>query len=212
MHDLEQLNRGHVAVKALLSRLLSRLKTAQPSDFHDLGADPPKTDRERPVRPRRDHDRAEHLLRVRTAARARRRQNATRKRRCCCAPVRPPTRISKRSSRIICRELLADGFRVIDRRSAQGERCAPIGAARKCPRPPGQLRICGQLSDRDVAAEYQKHEIVWVHSLREGFGRCVVEGRLAGSRVICTNIPEFAELRADARSSRLISTKTRPSS
>jgi hypothetical protein len=59
----------------------------------------------------------------------------------------------------------------------------------------GQLRLCGQLSDQEVAAEYQKHEIVWVHSLREGFGRCVVEGRLAGSRVLCTNIPEFAELR-----------------
>jgi hypothetical protein len=59
----------------------------------------------------------------------------------------------------------------------------------------GQLRICGQLSDRDVADEYQKHGIVWVHSLREGFGRCVVEGRLAGSRVICTDIPEFAGLR-----------------
>jgi hypothetical protein len=62
----------------------------------------------------------------------------------------------------------------------------------------GQLRLCGQLSDREVAAEYQKHDIVWVHSLREGFGRCVVEGRLAGSRVICTAIPEFAELRDDA--------------
>jgi hypothetical protein len=59
----------------------------------------------------------------------------------------------------------------------------------------GQLRICGQLTDAEVAAEYQKHEIVWVHSQREGFGRCVVEGRLAGSRVICTNIPEFSELR-----------------
>lgn len=59
----------------------------------------------------------------------------------------------------------------------------------------GQLRLCGQLSDGEVAAEYQRHEIVWVHSLREGFGRCVVEGRLAGSRVICTNIPEFAGLR-----------------
>ena len=58
----------------------------------------------------------------------------------------------------------------------------------------GQLRFCGQLSDGEVAAEYQKHEIVWVHSLREGFGRCVVEGRLAGSRVVCTDIPEFAEL------------------
>ena len=61
----------------------------------------------------------------------------------------------------------------------------------------GQLRVCGQMSDRDAAAEYQRHEIVWVHSRREGFGRCVVEGRLAGSRVICTNIPEFAELRDD---------------
>jgi glycosyltransferase involved in cell wall biosynthesis len=58
----------------------------------------------------------------------------------------------------------------------------------------GQLRLCGQLSDRDVAAEYRKHEIVWVHSLREGFGRCVVEGRLAGCRVICTDIPEFTKL------------------
>jgi hypothetical protein len=61
----------------------------------------------------------------------------------------------------------------------------------------GQLRLCGQLSDREVAAEYRKHEIVWVHSLREGFGRCVVEGRLAGGRVICTDIPEFIELRDD---------------
>lgn len=59
----------------------------------------------------------------------------------------------------------------------------------------GALRVYGQLADREVAAAYQAHEIVWVHSLREGFGRCVVEGRLAGSRVICTNIPEFAELR-----------------
>jgi hypothetical protein len=58
----------------------------------------------------------------------------------------------------------------------------------------GQLRLCGQLTDAEVAAEYKKHEIVWVHSRREGFGRCVVEGRLAGSRVICTNIPEFTEL------------------
>jgi glycosyltransferase involved in cell wall biosynthesis len=63
----------------------------------------------------------------------------------------------------------------------------------------GRLRICGRLSDPDVALEYQKHEIVWVHALREGFGRCVVEGRLAGSRVVCTNIPEFADMRAQMR-------------
>jgi hypothetical protein len=59
----------------------------------------------------------------------------------------------------------------------------------------GQLRLCGQLSDRQVANEYLSHSIVWVHSLREGFGRCVVEGRLAGGRVIATDIPEFAALR-----------------
>jgi glycosyltransferase involved in cell wall biosynthesis len=61
----------------------------------------------------------------------------------------------------------------------------------------GQLRICGPLSDRQVAREYCAHAIVWVHSLREGFGRSVVEGRLAGSRVIATDIPEFAGLRDD---------------
>ena len=59
----------------------------------------------------------------------------------------------------------------------------------------GQLRICGRLSDGAVADSYRAHRLVWVHSLREGFGRCVVEGRLAGARVLCTDIPEFAGLR-----------------
>jgi hypothetical protein len=70
----------------------------------------------------------------------------------------------------------------------------------------GQLRVCGQLSDMEVVGEYRSHSIVWVHSRREGFGRCVVEGRLAESRVICSAIPEFSTLRdaavflyADAR-------------
>ncbi len=58
----------------------------------------------------------------------------------------------------------------------------------------GQLTLCGRLSDREVAHAYRAHSIVWVHSLREGFGRCVVEGRLAGSRVIASDIPEFAGL------------------
>ncbi len=62
----------------------------------------------------------------------------------------------------------------------------------------GQLHICGRLSDRAVAREYRSHRIVWVHSLREGFGRCLVEGRLAGAHVICTDIPEFEALRDDA--------------
>ncbi len=59
----------------------------------------------------------------------------------------------------------------------------------------GQLRVCGRLSDRQVACEYRSHSLIWVHSLREGFGRCVVEGRLAGGRVVASDIPEFAGLR-----------------
>lgn len=59
----------------------------------------------------------------------------------------------------------------------------------------GQLRLCGQLSDRQVAHEYRAHALVWVHSQREGFGRCVVEGRLAGNQVIASDIAEFAELK-----------------
>ncbi len=62
----------------------------------------------------------------------------------------------------------------------------------------GQLRICGRLTDRAVAREYRSHGIVWVHSLREGFGRCLVEGRLAGAQVICSDIPEFEGLRDEA--------------
>lgn len=59
----------------------------------------------------------------------------------------------------------------------------------------GQMRLCGRLSDAEVARAYRSHAIVWVHSLREGFGRCVVEGRLAGARVLATDIAEFEELR-----------------
>jgi glycosyltransferase involved in cell wall biosynthesis len=62
----------------------------------------------------------------------------------------------------------------------------------------GQLQLCGQLSDSEVARAYKAHEIVWVHSRREGFGRCVVEGRLAGRPVIASAIPEFATLKDDA--------------
>jgi glycosyltransferase involved in cell wall biosynthesis len=92
--------------------------------------------------------------------------------------------------------LLADGYRISIlglHKASDAPRLATLRAFLDS----GQLRVCGQLSDRDVAAEYRKYEIVWVHSLREGFGRCVVEGRLAGSRVICTDIPEFTDLADD---------------
>jgi hypothetical protein len=87
-------------------------------------------------------------------------------------------------------QVLAQGFRVSVvglHKASDAARYASLGAFVAS----GQLRICGQLSDAEVARQYQTHEIVWVHSLREGFGRCVVEGRLAGARVLCSNIPEF---------------------
>ncbi len=93
-------------------------------------------------------------------------------------------------------KVLAQGFRV----SVLGlhkRRDAKRLASLKSYMASGQLRLCGRLSDREVAREYRSHRIAWVHSLREGFGRCLVEGRLAGARVICTDIPEFAPLRDD---------------
>jgi len=93
-------------------------------------------------------------------------------------------------------EVLAAGFHVSVlglHKTADATRLAPLSDFMMS----GQLTLCGQLTDKQVAEEYQKHSIVWVHSLREGFGRCVVEGRLAGARVICTDIPEFVELRDD---------------
>ena len=89
---------------------------------------------------------------------------------------------------------LADGFRVSIlglHKTSDGPRLASLKGFIAS----GQLRVCGTLSDREVAREYRSHDIAWVHSLREGFGRCLVEGRLAGLRVICTDIPEFAWLR-----------------
>jgi glycosyltransferase involved in cell wall biosynthesis len=91
-------------------------------------------------------------------------------------------------------KVLASGFRVAVlglHKTSDAPRLAALGDFIAA----GDLRLCGQLSDREVAAEYCRHAIVWVHSLREGFGRCVVEGRLAGSRVLCSDIPEFAGLR-----------------
>jgi glycosyltransferase involved in cell wall biosynthesis len=91
-------------------------------------------------------------------------------------------------------KVLAAGFNVSIvglHKATDAPRLAPLESFMQA----GQLRLCGRLSDREVAREYRSHRIVWVHSLREGFGRCVVEGRLAGSRVICTDIPEFAGLR-----------------
>jgi hypothetical protein len=99
-------------------------------------------------------------------------------------------------------KVLADGFSVAVVGLHKARDASRIAALDKYTAS-GQLRLCGQLSDAQVAAEYLRHPIVWVHSLREGFGRCVVEGRLAGGRVICSNIPEFSTQRDEMHESEI---------
>lgn len=56
------------------------------------------------------------------------------------------------------------------------------------------VKILPGLSDLQVAETYYFTDIVWLHSLEEGFGRCLVEGRFAGKRIVCNDIPEFRAL------------------
>jgi glycosyltransferase involved in cell wall biosynthesis len=62
---------------------------------------------------------------------------------------------------------------------------------------PAGATVLPRLTDEEVVAAYRRSDVVWVHSRQEGFGRCVVEGRLAGRPVVCSDIPEFRQL-ADA--------------
>jgi len=57
-----------------------------------------------------------------------------------------------------------------------------------------KAKILERLTDKEVAQAYLRNRVIWVHSRQEGFGRCVVEGRLAGRAVVCSDIPEFARL------------------
>jgi glycosyltransferase involved in cell wall biosynthesis len=60
-----------------------------------------------------------------------------------------------------------------------------------------RVQVLPRLSDSEVVEAYLRNDIVWVHSRQEGFGRCIVEGRLAGKLVICNDIPEFRALADD---------------
>jgi glycosyltransferase involved in cell wall biosynthesis len=70
-------------------------------------------------------------------------------------------------------------------------------AAAQVPQSTGRLVLHGKLPDADVARLYRSAAAVWVHSRSEGFGRPVVEGRLAGRPVVCSDIAAFRAL-ADA--------------
>jgi glycosyltransferase involved in cell wall biosynthesis len=58
----------------------------------------------------------------------------------------------------------------------------------------GRLVIHDRLPDPELARLYAESTFVWVHSRSEGFGRPIVEGRLAGRPVICSDIPPFRAL------------------
>ena len=110
-----------------------------------------------------------------------------------CAPARRRTRTSKQSWPNTCRVFWQRAIALPSselHKAADMAKLQPVAAFMTS----GQLQVCGRLSDQEVARAYRAHAVVWVHSLREGFGRCVVEGRLAGAPVLATDIAEFAEL------------------
>jgi len=56
-----------------------------------------------------------------------------------------------------------------------------------------QIMIYPQLPDSAVVAAYETAAWIWIHSLREGFGRSLAEARLCGGRVVATDIAPFRE-------------------
>jgi glycosyltransferase involved in cell wall biosynthesis len=58
----------------------------------------------------------------------------------------------------------------------------------------GRVTVLGKLSLADIAREYRDADVVWVHSLKEGFGRPIVEARIMGRPVLANNIGAFRRL------------------
>jgi glycosyltransferase involved in cell wall biosynthesis len=74
---------------------------------------------------------------------------------------------------------------------------APL-AMRRVYRLPADVRrritVLPRLTLKDLITEYVSSDVVWVHSKREGFGRCIVEGRLCGRPVVASDIGAFRKL------------------
>jgi glycosyltransferase involved in cell wall biosynthesis len=72
-------------------------------------------------------------------------------------------------------------------------------ARRRVARLPEAVRnrivVLPRLSLDRLAQEYCSADLVWVHSLKEGFGRSVVEGRLSGRPVVASDIAALRRLR-----------------
>jgi len=56
-----------------------------------------------------------------------------------------------------------------------------------------RITVYPRLSDSSVVRAFETAAWIWIHSLREGFGRPVAEARLCGGRVVATSIPQFRE-------------------
>ena len=54
-----------------------------------------------------------------------------------------------------------------------------------------RITVLPRLTLKDLITEYVACDVVWVHSKKEGFGRCVVEGRLSGRPVVASDIGAF---------------------
>jgi hypothetical protein len=72
-------------------------------------------------------------------------------------------------------------------------------AMRRIERLPAEYRhritVLPRLSLEQVCCEYRDSDIVWVHSLHEGFGRSCIEARINGCRVLASNIAAFRKMR-----------------
>ena len=68
-------------------------------------------------------------------------------------------------------------------------------ATRRVQRLPADVRsritVLERLTLKDLITEYVASDVVWVHSQKEGFGRCIVEGRLSGRPVVASDIGAF---------------------
>lgn len=58
-----------------------------------------------------------------------------------------------------------------------------------------RIVVLPRLELHELVAEYVASDFVWVHSRKEGFGRCVVEAKLAARPVLASNINAFRRFR-----------------
>lgn len=76
-----------------------------------------------------------------------------------------------------------------------GDANLALRRVRRLPKPiADRVTVLGLLSMDALAKEYRNCNVVWVHSLKEGYGRPVVEARLSGRPALVSNIGAFRTL------------------